>query len=172
MQSVHLFALSDGKKHFLKSKKSIRRLVRFQNMLSQKSCILKYKKLSLWMKAGLRSFCKHKALLVNIIVGNVRNDPNYPHLINHKIHWKLKKQTQKIIATICRNLHCQSHSQQLDLNLLTWLRLSIEEEFWCINLTSIPIWFWGYEEREVLKIFGEIKKNYLRWIFPIWNKLL
>ena len=118
------------------------------------------------------AFANAKTLLINITVGNARNELNYPNLTNHKIHWKLKRQTQKIIATICRNLHCQFHSQQPDLNLSTQLRLSNEEEFWCINMTSIPIWFWGYEEREVLKIFGEIKRNYLRWIFLIWNKLL
>ena len=112
-----------------------------------------------------------KALLINITIESSRNGSNYPHLTNHKIHWKLKRQTQKIIATICRNLHDQSHSQQPDLNIPTWLRLSNEGEFWCINLTSIPIWFWGYEDREVLKIFCEIKRNYLK-IFPIWNKLL
>ena len=44
-------------------------------------------------------------------------------------NWKDKQPNLKIIATICRNLHCQSHSQQPNLNLLTWLRLSNEEEF-------------------------------------------
>ena len=148
----------------------------FQNVLSE--CFLKKalfwnaKNLSKTCRQVSRVFANTKVFLINITVGNTRNDPNYSHFTNHKIHWKLKRQTQKIIATICQNLHCQSHSQQPDLNLLTWLRLSNEEEFWCINLTSIPIWFWGYKEREVLKIFGEIKRNYLRWIFPIWNKLL
>ena len=116
-----------------------------------------------------------KMLLINISVRNVRNNPNYPYLTNHKIHWKLKRQTQKIITIVCRNLYCQSHSQQPDLNLPTWLRLSNEEELSCINLTSIPIWFWGYEEREVLKIFGEIKRNYMwrsrwrsAWVWAVW----
>ena len=134
------------------------------------------KKLSVWLPlikvVVWVAFANAKALLIYITVGNARNDlnypqlcpehPNLPHLTNHKIHWKLKRQTQKIIATICLNLHFQSHFQQPDLNLPTWLRLSNEEEFWCIKLTSIPIWFWGYKEREVLKIFCEIKRNYLR----------
>ena len=148
----------------------------FQNVISQKCCVLKCKEFIQNVRTGFLSFCKRKSIFDQYyrwnIVGNARNDRNYSHLTNHKIYWKLKRQTQKIIATICRNLHCQSHSQQPDLNLPTWLRLSNGEEFWCINLTSIPIWFWGYKEREVLKIFGEIKRNYLRWIFPIWNKLL
>ena len=114
-----------------------------------------------------RAFANTKTFLINITIGNVRNDPNYPHLTNHKINWKLKRQTQKIIVTICRNLHCQSHSQQPDLNLPTWLRLSNEEEFWCINLTSIPIWFWGYKERErywrFLVKFREITLDESSW---------
>ena len=67
------------------------------------------------------------------------------------------------------NLHCQSHSQQPEMKLSTWLRLSNEKELWYTNLTSIPIWFWGYwerereREREVLKVLGEIKRNCLRY---------
>ena len=140
----------------------------FQNVLSQKSCVLKWKELRQNVQTGLKSFCKLKSAFNQYYRWNAGNDPNYPRHTNHKIHRKLKRQTQKIIATICWDLHYQSHSQQPNLNLQTWLRLSNEEDFWCINLTLIPISFWNYEEREVFKIFGEIKRNYLRWIFSIW----
>ena len=117
----------DCKMRFLKPKKYIRRLVMFQNVLSQ--CFLKKalfwnaKNLSKTCRQVSRVFANTKVFFINITVGNTRNDPNYPFLTNHKIHWKLKRQIQKMIVTICWNLHCQSHSQLPDLNLLTWLNL-------------------------------------------------
>lgn len=44
--STHLFRLLEAKTHFLRAKMKVRRLVMFQNVLSQKSSVLKCKELS------------------------------------------------------------------------------------------------------------------------------
>ena len=58
----------------------------FQNALSQKSCVLKCKEFIQNVRQVSRTFVNVKALLINITVGNAKNDSNYPRLTNHKIH--------------------------------------------------------------------------------------
>ena len=116
-----------------------------------------------------RAFANAKALLINITVGNVRNDPNYPHLTNRKIHWKLKRQTRKIIATICRNLHYQSHSQQPDLNLPTCEKLSFTLGY-VISPSPLPLLGTSiFFSIEWLNYF----KNLINFtLIPIFNQIL
>ena len=82
--STRLFRLLEAKTHFLRAKNESQAFGNFKTHF--------LKKVVFWNAKNWDKTCV-KALLINITIRNARNDPNYSHLTNHKIHWKLKRQT-------------------------------------------------------------------------------
>ena len=131
--STHLFWLLEAKTHFLRAKMKVRRLVMFQNVLSQKSSILKCKELS----------------------QNVRG--RFEELLQMQKHFwsilplEMQEMTQ-ITLILLTTKYIENWRQTQKIREITWEDQGEEVH--------------GCGLREVLKIFGEIQRNYLwrsRW---------